>query len=90
MRTVVYGLEMGASGFELLDHEFVDSMYQRLWEVAAADPGLIRDHNYRHAGFIQAANGFRRVRQNTKSADMIQITDFIGDGAVAIEKNGGP
>jgi hypothetical protein len=89
VRAVVYGVETGASGFELLRHEFVDRMDKREREIPTANAGLICNHDHRHLGFVEAANRIRNVRQDTKSADVIQVTDFFGDSAVAIEKNAG-
>ena len=79
---------MRAFGGELLGHKFVDRVYKRFRKIAAANSGLIGHHDYRHSGFIQTADGFSDTRQNTKSADVIQVADFFGDGAVTIEKNG--
>jgi acetolactate synthase regulatory subunit len=89
VRAIVYCVEARTRGFELLGHEFVDRVHQRFWKIAAAYAGLICNHNHRQTGFIQAANRIGHSRQDTKSADMIQVADFLGDGAVAIEKNGG-
>ena len=88
VRAIVYGVKMGAGGFELLGHEFMDRVHKRFRKVLAADAGLICYHDDGHSGFVQAANGLRDMRQDTKSADVIQVADFFGDGAVAIEKNG--
>jgi hypothetical protein len=89
VRAVVYGVEMGAGRFELLGHEFMDRVYQRFRKIAAANAGLICHNNHRKPSLIQAANRIGDMRQDTKSADVIQVADFFGDGAVAIEKNGG-
>ena len=64
-------------------------MDKRFREIAAANARLICHHDHRQTGFVQAADGIRNMRQDTKSADMIQVADFFGNGAVAIEKNGG-
>jgi len=87
VRAVVYGVEMGAGGFELPDHEFMDRVYQRFRKIAAADARLICHYNHREPRLIQAANGISNTRQDTKSAHVIQVADFFGYGAVAIEKN---
>ena len=79
---------MRARGCELLDHNFVDRVYKRFRKVAPANTRLIRDHNHGQSGFVQTADGIRNMRQDTKSADVIQVADFFGDGAVAIEKDG--
>jgi len=89
VRAVVYGVEMCAGGFELLGHEFMNRVHKRFRKIAAADTGLICYDNYGQSGFVQAANSIRYVWQDTKSADVIQVADFFGDGAVAVEKNRG-
>lgn len=90
VRAIVYGVKMGAGSFELLGHEFMDRVHKRFRKVLSADAGLICYHDDGHSGFIQAANGSRDLRQDTKSADVIQVADFFGDGAVTIEKNSWP
>jgi hypothetical protein len=89
VRAVVYGVEMGAGGFELPDHEFMDRVYQRFRKIAAADARLICHHNHSEPSLIQEANGISNTGQDTKSAEVIQVADFFGNGAVAIEKNCG-
>jgi hypothetical protein len=90
VRAIVYGVKMGAVGFELLGHEFMDCLHKRFRKILAADARLICYHDNGHSGLIQAANGLRDMRQDTKSADMIQVADFFGDSTVAIEKNSWP
>lgn len=86
---IVNGFYMRVGGSELLDHEFVDRLYKRLWKIASANAGLIRDDNHGQPSLIQAADRLHDMRQDTKSADMIQVADFFANGAIAIEKNGG-
>jgi hypothetical protein len=90
VRAIVYGVEVRSRGFQFLGHQFVDRAYERLRKIAAADAGLIRYYNHGPPCFIQAANCIGDLRQDTKSADMIQVADFFGDGAITIEKNGWP
>jgi hypothetical protein len=75
---------MRARGRELLGHKFVDREYKRFRKIASANSRLIGHHDYRHSSFIQPADGFSDTRQDTKSADMIQVSDFFGNSAVAI------
>jgi hypothetical protein len=63
-------------------------MDKRFRKVVTADARLICYDNRRKAGFVQTPDGFGDTWQDTKSADVIQVADFFGDGAVAIEKNG--
>src|SRR5579859_246210 len=80
---------MRAFGGELLGHKFVDRVYKRFRKVSAANSGLICHNNHREPSLVQAANRIGDMGQNTKSADVIQVADFFGNGAIAIEKNGG-
>lgn len=73
---------------ELLGHNFVYRVYKRFRKVSSANAGLIGDDNNGHPGFIQATDRFGDTRQDTKSAGVIQVADFLGNGAVAVEKNG--
>lgn len=65
-------------------------MNKRFRKVAAANAGLICHDYHGQTGLVQATNGIRDTRQDTKSAYMIQVADFIANGSVAIEKNRGP
>ncbi len=80
---------MRACGRELLGHKFVNRVYKRFRKIASANTGLICHNNHREPSFIQPANRIGDMRQDTKSADMIQVSDFFGNGAVTIKKNGG-
>ena len=75
---------MRARGRELLGHKFVDRVDKRFRKVASANSRLIGHYDYGHSSFIQPADGFSDTRQNTQSADMIQVSDFFGNSAVAI------
>src|ERR1700716_3984937 len=63
-------------------------MHHRLRKKPAAYTGLVGDDDHRYAGIVEAANGIGGEGKHTKLADIIQVADFFGDGAVAIEKNG--
>ena len=89
VRAIVYGVEMRPGSFELLGHEFMNGVNERFRKVAAANARLICHDNHRQTGLVQATDGIRDTRQDTKSADMIQVADFFANGAVAIEKNRG-
>jgi hypothetical protein len=89
VRAIVNALDTRTAGGKLPGHELVDSAHKRLGKIAAADAGLIRNDDNGQPGFIQAANGIRNKGKHTKSAHMIQVTNFFGDGAVAIDEDGG-
>jgi len=89
VRAIVNAFDARTGGSKLLGHELVDSVHKRLGKIAAADSGLIGDDDNGQPGFIEAANGSRDKGKHTKSAHMIQVTNFFGDGAVAIDEDGG-
>ena len=70
-------------------HAFIHLLYERFRKIAAGHAGLVGHDNHGQARFVQAADGWPRKRKHTKSVGMIQVTDFLGNGAVAIEENGG-
>jgi hypothetical protein len=86
---IVNPFDTHTGGSKLLSHQFVNSVHKRLGKIATADAGLIRDHDNGQPGFIEAANGSRGKGKHTKSAHMIQVTNLFGDGAVAIDEDGG-
>jgi hypothetical protein len=49
---------------------------------------LVRDDDDRQPGIVQAANGCGGEGKHTKLGGIIQVADFFGDSAVAVEKNG--
>ena len=87
--TVVDRSEMRACCAELLGHKFVDGEHGGLRKITATNTRLIGDDDHRQVGIVQAANRGGRGRKHTKMAEIIQVSDFFGDGAVAVEKNGG-
>jgi hypothetical protein len=80
---------MCTGGGKLLSHQFVNSIHERLWKIAAANARLICDDDNGQPGLIEAADGSRDKGKHTKSAGMIQVAHFFGDGAIAVEKDGG-
>jgi hypothetical protein len=89
VRAIINAFDTRTGGSKLLGHELVHSVHKRLGKIAAADAGLIRDDDNGQPGFIEAANGSRDKGKHTKSAHMIQVTNFFGDGAVAIDEDAG-
>jgi hypothetical protein len=89
VRAIVNAFDTRTGGCKPLGHELVDSVHKRLGKIAAADAGLIGDDDNGQPGFIEAANGSRDKWKHTKSAQMIQVTNFFGDGTVAIDEDGG-
>jgi hypothetical protein len=67
----------------------MDSVDERFWVVSASDSGLISDDKDEKATLVQFADGSRRKRKHIKTRNVIQVTDFFGNGAVTIEKDSG-
>jgi hypothetical protein len=66
----------------------MDRVYHRFREKPAPNARLVRDDNDRQPGIVQAANGCGSEGKHTKLGGIIQVADFFGDRAVAVEKNG--
>ena len=73
----------------MLSHDLMHGVHQRFREETASHAGLIGDDDDWQLRIVQLANGARGKGKHTKSAGVIQVADFFGDGAVAIEKDGG-
>jgi hypothetical protein len=84
VRAIVYGVDVGAGGFEMLGHQLVHRTYKRFRKVAPANARLICHDNHGETGLVQTPDGVRDMRQDTKPADVIQVADFFGNGAIAI------
>ena len=82
-------LEVRASLGQFPFHAFVNIVHQRFRKIAAGHAGLVGDHDDRHSCLIQTADGRGCKRKHTKTVEMIQVADFFGDGAVAIEEDSG-
>jgi hypothetical protein len=87
MRAVVNCIQMRPGGGELLRQELMYGVHLQFREVPSSDPRLIGHHDYRQPHFIQAANSSRDKGKHTKTAGILQVTNFFGDRSVAVEKN---
>ena len=90
VRAIVDRGEMRACGGELLGHKIVDLVHHGFREHAAAYAGLIGDDDDRQVRVVQPTTGTGREGKQIKLAELIQVADFFGDGAVAIEEDGWP
>ena len=90
VRTIINRIEVRAGLGQFPFHPLVDIVQQRLRKIAAGHAGLIGDHDHGDTRLIETADGLGRKRKHTKSVEMIQVADFFGDCAVAIEEYGGP
>ncbi len=89
VRTIIDCVDLHARLGKLLRHQFVHSVHKRFRKVTAANTGLVGDDNDRQARLVQPADGTRDKGKHTKTAGVIQVAHFLGDGPVAIQKNGG-
>src|ERR1700688_2227386 len=89
MRAIIDAVQVCSGVRELLGHQLVDGMHQRFGIVSATDSGLIGNDKDEKATLVKFADGSRRKRKHTKTRNVIKVADFFGNGAVAIEKNGG-
>jgi hypothetical protein len=86
--TIIQRVDVRSLFGELRCHQFVNGMNQRVRKISTADAGLIGDHDGRIFRFVQPPDGRCDQGKQTKTADVIQVTDFFGDGSVAIEEDG--
>ena len=89
VRTIIDRVDIRAPFGKLFRHKLVHGVHERFRKVTAPDARLIGDHNDRQARFVEPVNGGRDKGKHTKTAGMIQVAHFLGDGPVAIQKNGG-
>ena len=59
-------------------------------EIAAGNAGLIGDDDDGEIALVEAANGSGGEGKEAKAGDVVEIADFIGDGAVAVEEDRRP
>jgi hypothetical protein len=57
-------------------------------EVAAADAGLVRDHDDAVAGLAQRGHGLGGARQHAHLLGAAQVVDLADQHAVAVEEDG--
>ncbi|MDQ1409099.1 MAG: hypothetical protein QOJ41_834 [Acidobacteriaceae bacterium] len=87
--TIIDAIQVRPGFSQLLGHQIVDGVHQRFGVVSTSDSGLVGDHKDKNAALVQFADGSRRKRKHTKTRNVIQVADFVGNGAVTIKKNGG-
>src|SRR5215217_2458772 len=58
-----------------------------LGKVATRDTRLVRDHDRQPSIIIQSPDRLRRIRKHTKPRRMIDVTNLLGNRAIAIDKN---
>ena len=89
VRAIVHRIEARTGGGEFVSHSIVHGLNEELREVAAGDAGLIRDDDDGKITVVEAANGGSGEREDAKTAEVVEVADFVGDGAVAIEEDSG-
>ena len=89
VRAIVNPVHMRAIRLQFALHALIHLLYERFRKIAAGYAGLVGYDNHSQARFVQSADGWTRKRKHTKSVGMIQVTDFLGDGAITVEEDGG-
>ena len=85
---IIQAIDKGSGGGELFHHQSVNFVHQRFGVIAASDSGLVGDDEDRQSAIVEFANCGGREWEHAKAGNVIYVTDFLGDGAVAIEENG--
>ncbi len=89
VRAIIDAVEISSDIAQLNSHQIVDGVHERFGVVSTSDSGLIGDDKNEQAAVIQFADGSRRKWKHVKTRSVIQIADFLRNGAVAIQKNSG-
>src|SRR5208283_1407837 len=89
MRAIVNTIQTGDRNAQFALHALIHLLYERLGEIAASYPGLVGYYNHSQTRVIQATYGCPCKRKHTKSIDVIQVTNFFGNGAVAVQEDRG-
>src|ERR1700676_1341275 len=77
---IIYAVEMSSGVAQLNGHQIVDGVHERFRIIFTTDSGLIGDHENEKASLIKFADGSRRKWEHTKSRNVIQVSDFFGNG----------
>ena len=88
VRTIVQRVDMRTFFGELLCHQLVNRVDQRVRKISAADAGLIGDYDGRVLRVVQPPDSRRDKGKHTKTAEVIQVTDFFSDSSISIEEDG--
>ena len=86
---IVHRIEACAGGGKFLCHPIVHGLNQGFGKVSASNTRLIGDDDDWQVALIEGTNGRSRKWKDAKAAEMVEVADFIGDGAVAIEEDSG-
>jgi hypothetical protein len=89
MGAIIDAVKMRSCFRQLLGHQVVDGLHQRFRVVSTGNSGLVSDHKDEKATLVQFADSSRRKWKHTKARNVIQVADFVGNSAIAVEKNGG-
>jgi hypothetical protein len=88
VRAIINRVEARTGRLEFALHALVHFAHKRLRKITTSHTGLIGDDDHGQMRFVQATDGRAHKRKHTKSVDVIQVADLVGDGAVAVEENG--
>ena len=77
-----------SAGRQFRNHFFVDFVHQRFRKNFRAIPDWFVTTITGISRLIQLADGFGGIRKNLKAVDVIDISHFLADRAVAVQKHG--
>src|SRR6185369_12677521 len=78
---------VGLCVLEITLESIMNTCDHLLRKVSTRDACLVRDHDRQPAIVIQNPDRFRRIRKHTKPRGMIDVTNLLGNRAIAIDKN---
>ncbi len=88
MRAKINCVDPRAARGQFRNHFLVDLVHQRFRKNISRDSRLIGDHDDGNLRLIQLADGLGSEWKNLQAVDVIDVTHFLANGAVAIQKHG--
>jgi hypothetical protein len=84
---IIDAVKMPSCFRQLLGHQVVDGLHQRFRVVSPSDTRLVGNDKDEKATLVQFADSSRCKWKHTKARNVIQVADFVGNGAIAIKEN---
>src|SRR5215211_7006512 len=85
MRAIVDRIEVGI--FQITLEPVMNAGDHVLGKISTRDTGLVRDHDRQPFIVIEDPDRFRRIRKHTKARRMIDVSNLLGNRAIAIDEN---
>ena len=90
MCAVINSIKLRAATRKITGHPLVHCLHHLFREVSARDSSLIGDDDSEPTVGIQYLDGVGGVRKSAKARSVVNVTDFLGNRAVAIDENRSP